>query len=134
MCAARESRCIGHMADNLLDSRDLLNPRTPRAWMAPLVSTVLTLPLGLLALFIGALSPMACGSCMDAEEDRFQNSFETAWTVLTTGLLLSLTVLAVSWFLPYRQQQAATRVFLAVVAPALVCVTFVTFLGLVDWP
>ncbi|MFI6062137.1 hypothetical protein [Streptomyces sp. NPDC051286] len=113
---------------------DASNARTPHAWVAPLISTFVTLPLALFALGGGALAPMACDSCSEADSDRFDAGFDPAWTVLCTGLLLSLAVLAVSWFLPRRQQHAATRVFLAVVAPAVVCVAFVAFLALVDWP
>ncbi|MEK8143790.1 hypothetical protein NKH18_22750 [Streptomyces sp. M10(2022)] len=98
----------------------------------PLVSTLVTLPLILVALFIGGLSAMACDSCNGAEADGFTRSFDTAWAVLTTGLLLSFAVLVVSWFLPWRQRQAATRMFLAALAPAVVFIAFVAFLGLVD--
>lgn len=113
---------------------DLTNPRDSRAWIAPLVSTIVTLPLALIALFFGALSPMACDSCMDAEADRFDASFGPAWTMLLCGLVLALIVLTVSWFLPWRRNHAARRVFLTVLAPVMVVLTFLTFTALLDTP
>lgn len=113
---------------------ELTDPRVSRAWIAPLVSTLVTLPLAFFALAFGALSPMACDSCMDAESDRFDASFGPAWTMLLCGLVLALIVLAVSWFLPWRQSHAARRTFLTVLAPGMVIFTYVTFTALVDWP
>ncbi|MFD5939104.1 MULTISPECIES: hypothetical protein [Streptomyces] len=82
----------------------------PRAWVAPLISTLLTLPMGLVALFVGGLTPMACDSCDGAAADRFDASFT------------------------HRIRHAARRVGLALTAPATVVVTFVAFMALVDWP
>ncbi|MFG3409919.1 hypothetical protein [Streptomyces sp. NPDC048142] len=106
----------------------------PRAWIAPLVSTVVTLPMGLLALLFGGLSPMACDSCNGAAADRFDASFTTAWTVLWIGLLLALIPLIASWAVPHQVRYAARRVGLALAAPTTVVVTFVAFMALVDWP
>ncbi|MEV7459961.1 hypothetical protein [Streptomyces rubiginosohelvolus] len=105
-----------------------------RAWVAPLISTVVTLPLGLIALFIGGLTPMACDSCNGAAADRFDASFTIAWTVLWIGLLTALVVLIASWAVPHQLRHAARRVGLALAAPATVVVTFVAFMALVDWP
>ncbi|MEW2066925.1 hypothetical protein [Streptomyces sp. NPDC007346] len=108
--------------------------RDPRAWIAPLISTLVTLPMGLIALFIGGLTPMACDSCNGAEADRFDASFAPAWTVLCVGLLLALILLIASWAAPWQLRNAARRVGLALAAPATVVVTFVAFMALVDWP
>ncbi|MER5894255.1 hypothetical protein [Streptomyces sp. NPDC001876] len=116
------------------DMPDLLDTRAPRAWAAPLVSTVVTLPGAALALFFGGLSPMACDSCDGARADRFTRSFDSGWAVLCTGLLLALAVLVASWALPWRQQHAARRVLLAATAPAVVVCAVIAFVGLVDWP
>ncbi|PCG82401.1 hypothetical protein CIB93_30260 [Streptomyces sp. WZ.A104] len=102
--------------------------------MAPLISTVVTLPLGLVALFFGGLTPMACDSCNGAEADRFDASFTVAWTVLWIGLLVALIVLIASWAVPHQVRYAARRVGLALAAPATAVVTFVAFMALVDWP
>ncbi|MFD6279797.1 hypothetical protein ACFWFI_30170 [Streptomyces sp. NPDC060209] len=116
------------MPDNPLD------PRAPYAWAAPLIATLVTLPAAAFALLYGGLSPMACDSCNGAQADRFDDSFNAAWAVLCTGLVLSLIVLVASWALPWRQQQAAKRVLLAMAAPAVVGVAFVAFMAVVDWP
>ncbi|MBT2900029.1 hypothetical protein [Streptomyces sp. McG3] len=105
-----------------------------RAWVAPLISTLATLPMGLVALFIGGLTPMACDSCNGAAADRFDASFTTAWTVLWIGLILALIVLIATWAVPHQLRYAARRVGLALTAPTVVGVTFVAFMALVDWP
>ncbi|MFJ8643796.1 hypothetical protein [Streptomyces sp. NPDC093610] len=113
---------------------DLQNPRTPHAWAGPLISTLVTLPAAALALFFGGLSPMVCDSCNGARADRFTDSFNVAWAVLCTGLVLSLVVLVTGWALPWRRRHAAARVLLCVAAPTVVCVAVVAFTALVDWP
>ncbi|WP_204163065.1 hypothetical protein [Streptomyces sp. CS131] len=106
----------------------------PRAWIAPLISSVVTVPLGLLALLYGALSPMECDSCNGAVAERFHDSWMIGWTVLWIGLLVALAVLIASWALPHQLRFAARRVGLALAAPATAGVTFVAFMALVDWP
>ncbi|MGW7097287.1 hypothetical protein [Streptomyces sp. NPDC054874] len=106
----------------------------PRAWVAPLISTIVTLPMGLVALFIGGLTPMACDSCNGAAADRFDASFTTAWTVLCIGLILALIVLVAAWAVPHQLRHAARRVGLALTAPTTVVVAFVAFMALVAWP
>ncbi len=101
----------------------------PRAWVAPLISTLLTLPMGLVALFVGGLTPMACDSCDGAAADRFDASFPTAWTVLWIGLVLTLIVVAASCAVPHRIRPAALRVRLALTAPAPAVATFGTLIA-----
>ncbi|MFD3976559.1 hypothetical protein [Streptomyces cyaneofuscatus] len=108
--------------------------RDPRAWIAPLITTIVTLPMALVALFIGGLTPMACDSCDGTAADRFDASFGPAWTVLLVGLLLTLMALIASWATPWQLRNAGPRVGLALAAPATVVVTFVAFMALVDWP
>lgn len=105
-----------------------------RAWVAPLISTIVTLPMGFAALLFGGLSPMACDSCNGAAADRFDASFTTAWTVLWIGLLIALILLIASWAVPHQLRYAARRVGLALTSPATVVVAFVAFMALVDWP
>ncbi|WP_406394266.1 hypothetical protein [Streptomyces sp. NBC_00887] len=116
------------------DTPDLLVTRASKAWTAPLVSTVVTLPGAALALFFGGLSPMACDACEGAQEDRFSRSFDSGWAVLCTGLVLALAVLVASWVVPWHQRHAANRVLLAVTAPAVALCAFIAFVALVDWP
>ncbi|MFJ9680819.1 hypothetical protein ACIRP2_22605 [Streptomyces sp. NPDC101194] len=114
------------MPDNVIDSR----PR--RTWVASLLSTIVTLPLAFIVLVFGGLSPMACDSCSEAESDRFDAGFDTAWTVLCCGLILSLIALVASWALNRSRPPAC--VVLAVLAPGTVIFTWVVFMSLVDWP
>lgn len=108
--------------------------RDPRAWLAPLLSSLVTVPLMLVSLFFAGLSQMACGACAETELDRFDPSFETAFDVLRYGLLLPVALLLASWFLPWRRRHAATRIVLAVLAPFTVAGPALAFAGLVDWP
>ncbi len=74
--------------------------------------------MGLVALFVGGLTPMACDSCDGAAANRFDASFTIAWTVLWTGLLLALIPLIASWAVPHQLRHAARRRGLALTAPA----------------
>ncbi len=137
MRAAAPHGSLGDMSDDRPGTAPAPTPDEtpdPRAWIAPLISTVVTVPLGLLALLYGALSPMECGSCNGAVADRFHDSWMIGWTVLWIGLLIALAVLIASWAVPRRLRFAARRVGLALAAPATVGVTFVAFMALVDWP
>ncbi|WP_406451337.1 hypothetical protein OG782_15620 [Streptomyces sp. NBC_00876] len=111
---------------------ETLTPRRPRTWIAALISTLVTLPLALVALFFSALSPMACDSCSDAQSDRFDASFDIASPVLSCGLVLSLLLVVASWVLSIRRPPAAVPA--AVLAPATVVVAYVAFAALIDWP
>ncbi|MEV6313292.1 hypothetical protein AB0M10_32480 [Streptomyces sp. NPDC051840] len=123
------------MSDNLKAHSDSNTAsRDPRAWVAPLLSTLLTLPAAGFAWFYGALSPMACDSCDGAEADRFDASYGAAWGVLCTGLVVALVVMLVSWCVPWERRHAAKRALLAVAAPVVVGAALVAFLGMVDWP
>ncbi|WP_371588216.1 hypothetical protein [Streptomyces virginiae] len=108
--------------------------RRPRAFVAPLVSTLLTLPMAAIAFFFVGLSPMACDSCGDAASDRFDASYDVAFPAFGFGLLVVLAVLVAAWALPWQRRYAAARVWFAVVAPAAVVLDAVVFNGLVDWP
>ncbi|MFF1924092.1 hypothetical protein ACFVW8_26405 [Streptomyces sp. NPDC058221] len=108
--------------------------RTQGGWVAPLISTVLTLPLAFFALIYGMLSPMACDSCSDAEADRFDASFGTAFTVLVCGLVVALILLVVSWCLPRRPDRAPSRGLFALLAPVAVVLDHLLFSGLLDLP
>ncbi|MFH9297081.1 hypothetical protein [Streptomyces sp. NPDC017520] len=119
------------------DSTPVTDPApapAPRAWVAPLISTLVSLPMGLVALFIGGLSPMACDSCNGAAANGFHDSWTIAWTVLWIGLIVALIVLIAAWATPHQLRYAARRVGLALTAPATVMVAFVAFMALVDWP
>ena len=103
------------------------------AWVAPLVGTVLTLPVGLIALAVGGLSPMACDSCEDADAARFDTSFDTAFTVLQLGLAASLALLIAGWCL-IGDERAERRWLFALLPIGTVLISLMLFLSLVDWP
>ncbi|MFF2406799.1 hypothetical protein [Streptomyces sp. NPDC058092] len=103
-----------------------------RVWIASLVSTVVTLPLAFFALVFGGLSPMACDSCSEADSDRFDTSFDPAWTVLCCGLVLALIALVASW--AFSRRRPPTGLALAVLAPSTVFIAWVAFMALIDWP
>ncbi len=105
-----------------------------RAFVAPLVSTLLTLPMALVALFYTGISPMACDSCDTAAAHAFDASFRIAWPVFLAGLLGALVLLVCCWALPWRVRNTARRVGLAFAAPGLVVLATVVFTALVDWP
>ncbi|WP_141206507.1 hypothetical protein [Streptomyces griseorubiginosus] len=108
--------------------------RATGAWVAPLISTLLTLPACLAAWFLGGFSAMACDSCDGTQADRFDSSFAVAFSVLIGGLGTALLLAAASWALPWERRNTARRVGLALVAPVLVPCVYVVFMALVDWP
>ncbi|MEV6328772.1 hypothetical protein [Streptomyces sp. NPDC051909] len=108
--------------------------RVTGGWVAPLVSTLATLPLGFVALLYAGLSPMACDSCDEAEADRFDASFAVAFPTAMTGLLVALALLITSWALPRRARHVARRVGFALAAPLTVVITMIAFAALLDTP
>jgi hypothetical protein len=104
-----------------------------RARLAPLVSTLLTVPAACVSYVVGALSGTACDACDDAMTHRFDAGFDTAFAVLRTGLGLGIAVLAAAWALPWRRH-GGTRWALSVLAPVCVLVGDTVFAALMDWP
>ncbi|WP_030694046.1 hypothetical protein [Streptomyces globisporus] len=107
----------------LPNTPDALDAPATGSWIAPLFSTLLTLPLGFFALAFAMLSPMACDSCDGAEADRFDAAFKVAFPTFAVGLLVSLALLIAAWIPPRRAG-------LAVAAPPAVVVTLLVFMGL----
>ncbi|MEU6848067.1 hypothetical protein ABZ930_40055 [Streptomyces sp. NPDC046716] len=105
-----------------------------RQWIAPLLSTLATIPGAFFAYLFAGLSGMACDSCTDAQADRFDPSFDRAFTVFGWGLTVALLVLVTAWLLPWRERFTGWRIGLAVGAPFLVVLSGLAFGGLVDWP
>ncbi|GAA0577129.1 hypothetical protein [Streptomyces crystallinus] len=120
--------------DNLRASVARFDDRLPSRWTAPVISTVLTLPLAFLALLFAGLSPMACDNCDQEQNARFTPSFDTAFDVFQAGLVLAMGLLLTSWVLPWRHRLAARRVLFAVLAPICVICSYVIFVAMVDWP
>ncbi|MFD7559823.1 MULTISPECIES: hypothetical protein [unclassified Streptomyces] len=113
---------------------DLELDRDSRAFIAPLASTLLTLPLGLVSLFFAGLSPMACDSCNGQAAHDFDASFQIAWLVLMAGFAVVLALLVWCWALPWRKANADRRFGIAIAAPAVVLVSMVVFWALLDLP
>ncbi|MFF5445812.1 hypothetical protein [Streptomyces sp. NPDC012888] len=111
-----------------------IDERDRRAFVAPLLSTLLTLPLGFASLLFAGLSPMACDSCAEGASDAFDASFEIAWPVFVVGLVGVLVLLVWCWALPWQVRNSARRVGIAVAAPAVVLVNAVVFWALLDLP
>lgn len=108
--------------------------RATGAWVAPLVSTLLTLPACLAAWFLGGFSAMACDACTAPQADRFDDSFGVAFPVLLGGLGLALFLLAASWALPWERHHTSRRVGLAALAAVLAPLAYALFAVLVEWP
>lgn len=106
----------------------------PRSWVAPLISTLFTVPAAFLAFVFAGLSPMACDSCARPDQTRFDATFGTAFAVFTWGLAVPAVLLVLSWMLPWRHRYAARRVVLALAAFLSVPFLYALFMGLVDWP
>ncbi|MFD3998119.1 hypothetical protein [Streptomyces sp. NPDC058548] len=108
--------------------------RTPHAWIAPTVATVVTLPLTFVASIGVAFSPMACDPCSAARSAEFSADFVTASLTFLIGLVLPLGLLVTSWALPWRRRHTARRHTTAALAPVSVVLLCLLFLGLIDWP
>jgi len=109
-------------------------PPARRAWVAPLVATVLTVPGSFLAFAFGGLTPMACDSCNGAEAESFTRGFDTAYTVLQVGLAAAFVLLLVSWCLPWSERNVVPRWILALLAPGTVLFSVLVFASMVPWP
>lgn len=103
--------------------------------VAPLVSTLVTVPVAWITHFILALMPMACDSCTQEEADRFEPSFDIALWVFRSGLLVAAGLLLTACLLPAKRRFVEPRRFLAVLAPVSVVLFLLaacTFLDLPD--
>ncbi|KOT99365.1 hypothetical protein ADK70_03885 [Streptomyces rimosus subsp. pseudoverticillatus] len=111
--------------------------RASGAWGAPLVSTIVTVPLALLLFALAGISAMACDSCESAVSHRFDQSLMQSVAELLIGSAVAGVLLVAAWVLPWRQRNAVRRVVFAWLAPCVVGLSFVVFLvflGMVNWP
>ncbi|MGD6743220.1 hypothetical protein ACOKM3_15415 [Streptomyces sp. BH106] len=109
------------MISELVDDSVAPAAPRPRTWVAPLVSSVVTLPVALLAYVTAAAV-------------RFEAGTERAFTVFGWGLTVALLTLATAWLLPWEERFMARRRGFSVAAPFAVVAAFVLYLALVDWP
>jgi hypothetical protein len=105
-----------------------------RAWLGPLVSTIVTLPTALLLFGIASISAMACDSCESTEAHRFEQSLARSTTGLLIGYAIAGLILLAAWALPHRQRNAACRLALSVLAPCAVGLSYLIFHATVEWP
>jgi hypothetical protein len=111
--------------------------RAPHAWVAPLISTLITLPAAFCAGVYVLLASMNCDSCSRERLAEFDASFHPAFLVFAFGLpvpLILLILLIVSWSLPWQRRHNSRRTTLAVLAPACALTLFALFMSIVNWP
>jgi len=104
------------------------------AWVAPLLSTLITLPVAFLCSVGVGFAGMACDVGTSDEIRQCNTSAVPASEVYFYGLLLPLGLLLTSWLLPWRQRHRGIRRALALLAPLSVIVVYLVFDLLVDWP
>jgi len=100
--------------------------RDRRAFVAPLIATVVSAPLVLIDAVCVMFSPMATDSCTVHGCQALDRALLAAPCVL----LLSWAALGVSWALPWRLRYRAVRVVPAVAAPLLALATLLIYLHL----
>jgi hypothetical protein len=105
--------------------------RSYRGWTAPVMSTLVTLPLVLLTFALVGLSPMSCDPCQGAELRRFEENFEIAWTVYRLGLALPIGLLLTDYIATWRRREAA-RLWLAFLAPPSALIPYMLFASILD--
>ncbi|MFE6691425.1 hypothetical protein ACFVFQ_33760 [Streptomyces sp. NPDC057743] len=108
--------------------------RDSRAWVGPLVSTVVTLVGGFFALVFVGFSAMACDACSEGVAHRFDASVSTAVTVLKVGFLVPAALLLASWGVGWERRNAGRRTMFALAAPLSVVGVFVASMAVVQWP
>ncbi|MGW5420393.1 hypothetical protein [Streptomyces sp. NPDC003943] len=114
-------------AADTADTPEAAEVRVTGSWIPPFFSTLITLPLGFVALVFAMFSPMACDSCGGVEADRFEAGFRVAFPTFLVGLLVSLALLIAAWIPPRRTG-------FAVAAPLLVVVTLLVFAAFLGVP
>ncbi|MER6049488.1 hypothetical protein ABT168_18885 [Streptomyces sp. NPDC001793] len=108
--------------------------RDARAWVGPLVSTVVTVVAGFFAVGVLGFSAMACDACSGEKAHGFDASLSTALMVLKVGFLGPVALLVAAWGLPWERRRAGQRAMLALMAPVAVVVLFVACMAMVEWP
>jgi hypothetical protein len=98
-----------------------------RPWVAPLVATLVTLPLGGLTYLIAMVSAFACDACTSQEGHRFYSAFNTAFWVLRCGLFLAFGLLLTAWMLPEPCRDVDVRALVAFAAPVTVLLSLLGF-------
>lgn len=98
-----------------------------RPWAAPLVATLLTLPLSAVTYLIAVFSAMGCDSCSPQEGDRFDSAFSVAFWVFRCGLFVAWGLLLAAWLLAEPRRNAGVRALVAMAAPVTVLLSILGF-------
>ena len=86
----------------------------PRAWLAPLLVTVLGAVLVPLAWLFGTMSVMATDSCgPDDCSQTLETALRVIYGTLFYGQLLAAAAWLASWLLPWRRRWSVPRIWLA---------------------
>jgi hypothetical protein len=112
----------------LLAATEQAPDRDRRAWVAPLIATILLVVLGPLAILFGGLSGMATDACgPDNCPPALMTSLDVIYGILDYGLLVTLPAYAASWALPWQLRWLPLRAGLAFVSvlPALTILVLV---------
>lgn len=112
-------------------AEEFTETRSYRGWTAPVMSTLVTLPLILLTLAPVGLSAMSCDDCQGAELRRFEESLHVAWAVYRLGLALPVGMLLADYIATWRRREAA-RLWLAFLAPPSVFIPYALFASILD--
>ncbi|WP_062010324.1 hypothetical protein [Streptomyces hygroscopicus] len=102
--------------------------------MAPLLATVVTLPLTFFLTIGVMLSPMECDPCTGATLSRFTHSFNIAWRVYIYGLVVPAGMLLTAWALPRRRRHTPLRTTLAALTPCSVVFLYLVFSSILESP
>ncbi|MFF2021788.1 hypothetical protein ACFVW2_08260 [Streptomyces sp. NPDC058171] len=106
----------------------------PHAWVAPLIGTVLLLPVAAVIAGMALLTQLSCVSCDTAEFARFEESYTLAVVLCGAVLAGAGALLVWSWVLPGRRLLRGRRIVLAIGAPVLAATCYPLFMALVAWP
>lgn len=91
--------------------------RDPKAWIAPLVATVLLVFLGPAALLLGGLSAIATDSCgPDDCSPALNTQLSVIYGTLSFGTLPTLAAWITAWALPWQHRWSTWRIAAATIA------------------
>ncbi|MGK5630324.1 hypothetical protein [Streptomyces sp. URMC 123] len=110
------------------------DPRARGAWIAPLLATLVTLPIAFFLTTGAMLAPMGCDPCNGADSARFSESFTVAFRVYLVGLLIPAAMLVTSWALPRRRRHTRARITLAALTPCALVLLYLLFMVMLDYP
>ncbi|MFD5553907.1 hypothetical protein ACFWIA_08725 [Streptomyces sp. NPDC127068] len=106
----------------------------PHAWVAPLIGTLVLLPVTAVLAGMALLAQLTCTTCDAAEFARFEESYTLAVVLCGAVLAGAGALLVWSWVLPGRRLLRGRRIGLAIGAPVLAATCYPLFTALVDWP